>query len=81
MNLFPDANDQLDDRVNGFFMNAKRMKPSERETEFESVRKDYYKVLEDAGKYTKSIFSEFVRITDFLNFGFFKCMALVGCCR
>lgn len=42
--------ENLDKRVNGFFSNAKKMKTSEQETEFESIKKEYYRSLEDAGK-------------------------------
>nr|CAG4643748.1 EOG090X01QX [Lepidurus arcticus] len=42
------ATDGLDDRVKTLFSNAKRMKPNERDAEYENVRKDYNKVLEDA---------------------------------
>ena len=61
---FIDATDKLDDRVKGFFMNAKRMKPSDKDSEFESVRKEYYKALEDAGKFLitkhKHSFDDFI---------------------
>ncbi|KAK9505315.1 hypothetical protein O3M35_009399 [Rhynocoris fuscipes] len=40
--------DSLEKRVNFFFSNAKKMKPLEKETEYETIRKDYYKTLEDA---------------------------------
>nr|CAG4651616.1 EOG090X01QX [Triops cancriformis] len=42
------ATDTLDDRVKTLFGNAKRMKPNERESEYETIRKDYNKALEDA---------------------------------
>jgi len=41
--------DSLEKRVKTFFGNAKRMKPAEKEQEHESIRKEYYKTLEDAG--------------------------------
>ncbi|XP_075217929.1 inhibitor of growth family, member 3 [Lycorma delicatula] len=40
--------DSLEKRVKTFFGNAKKMKSQEKETEYESIRKDYYKTLEDA---------------------------------
>lgn len=40
--------DSIEKRVKLFFSNAKRMKPMEKETEYELIRKDYYKTLEDA---------------------------------
>uniref|UniRef100_A0A069DTY6 Inhibitor of growth protein n=1 Tax=Panstrongylus megistus TaxID=65343 RepID=A0A069DTY6_9HEMI len=40
--------DSLEKRVNFFFSNAKKMKPVEKENEYETIRKDYYKTLEDA---------------------------------
>lgn len=40
--------DSLEKRVKTFFSNAKKMKPSEKEAEYETIRKDYYKTLEDA---------------------------------
>ena len=42
------ASDKLDDRVKSFFSNAKRLKAMERDQEFETIRKEYYKALEDA---------------------------------
>ncbi|XP_057879069.1 inhibitor of growth protein 3 isoform X2 [Melospiza melodia melodia] len=43
-----DAMDQLEQRVNEFFMNAKKNKPEWREEQMTSIKKDYYKALEDA---------------------------------
>ncbi|KAF8787470.1 inhibitor of growth protein 3-like [Argiope bruennichi] len=40
--------DSLDERVKVFFSNAKKMKQSERDCEYEKIRLDYYKALEDA---------------------------------
>lgn len=40
--------DSLEKRVKVFFSNAKKMKPEEKEAEYEAIRKDYYKTLEDA---------------------------------
>ncbi|XP_048516063.1 inhibitor of growth protein 3 isoform X2 [Athalia rosae] len=40
--------DSLEKKVKTFFSNAKKMKPSEKEVEYETIRKDYYKTLEDA---------------------------------
>ncbi|XP_054710334.1 inhibitor of growth protein 3-like [Uloborus diversus] len=42
------AMDNLDDRVKQFFPNAKKLKPAERDVEYEKIRQDYYKALEDA---------------------------------
>lgn len=46
---FTDATDKLEDRVKLFFAGAKKQKTPERETEFDAIRGEYYKVLEDAG--------------------------------
>uniref|UniRef100_A0ABM5GG58 Inhibitor of growth protein n=1 Tax=Pogona vitticeps TaxID=103695 RepID=A0ABM5GG58_9SAUR len=43
-----DAMDQLEQRVNEFFMNAKKNKQEWREEQMTSIKKDYYKALEDA---------------------------------
>uniref|UniRef100_A0A672K4P6 Inhibitor of growth protein N-terminal histone-binding domain-containing protein n=1 Tax=Sinocyclocheilus grahami TaxID=75366 RepID=A0A672K4P6_SINGR len=43
-----DAMDQLEQRVNEFFTNAKKNKPEWREEQMEVIKKDYYKALEDA---------------------------------
>nr|XP_023668361.1 inhibitor of growth protein 3 isoform X2 [Paramormyrops kingsleyae]XP_023668362.1 inhibitor of growth protein 3 isoform X2 [Paramormyrops kingsleyae] len=40
--------DQLEQRVNEFFINAKKNKPEWREEQMEVIKKDYYKALEDA---------------------------------
>ncbi|XP_034937761.1 inhibitor of growth protein 3 isoform X3 [Chelonus insularis] len=40
--------DSLEKKVKTFFSNAKKMKPNEKETEYENIRKEYYKTLEDA---------------------------------
>jgi inhibitor of growth protein 3 len=42
--------DSLEKRVKIFFSNAKKMKPHEKEAEYEAIRRDYYKTLEDAGQ-------------------------------
>ncbi|XP_023218911.1 inhibitor of growth protein 3-like isoform X1 [Centruroides sculpturatus] len=42
------AMDSLDERVKQFFANAKKLKPEQREVEYEKLRQDYYKALEDA---------------------------------
>jgi inhibitor of growth protein 3 len=47
---FADNMDSLEKRVKTFFSNAKKMKPQDKENEYELIRKDYYKTLEDAGK-------------------------------
>ncbi|TWW64357.1 Inhibitor of growth protein 3 p47ING3 [Takifugu flavidus] len=43
-----DATDQLEQKVNEFFVNAKKNKPEWREEQMEVIKKDYYKALEDA---------------------------------
>jgi hypothetical protein len=48
--FFTDNMDSLEKRVKTFFSNAKKMKPQDKENEYELIRKDYYKTLEDAGK-------------------------------
>ncbi|KAJ8686937.1 hypothetical protein QAD02_022731 [Eretmocerus hayati] len=40
--------DSIEKKVKIFFSNAKKMKPNEKEAEYESIRKEYYKTLEDA---------------------------------
>ncbi|XP_043267266.1 inhibitor of growth protein 3 [Venturia canescens] len=40
--------DSLEKKVKTFFCNAKKMKSSEKEAEYEAIRKEYYKTLEDA---------------------------------
>ncbi|XP_077273919.1 inhibitor of growth family, member 3 isoform X1 [Temnothorax americanus] len=40
--------DSLEKKVKTFFSNAKKMKLSEKEAEYEAIRKEYYKTLEDA---------------------------------
>ncbi|KAF7993125.1 hypothetical protein HCN44_005906 [Aphidius gifuensis] len=40
--------DSLEKKVKTFFSIAKKMKPLDKETEYENIRKDYYKTLEDA---------------------------------
>lgn len=40
--------DSLEKKVKMFFSNAKKMKPSEKEAEYEAIRREYYKTLEDA---------------------------------
>ncbi|XP_041440885.1 inhibitor of growth protein 3 isoform X1 [Xenopus laevis] len=40
--------DQLEQRVGEFFMNAKKNKPEWREEQMASIKKDYFKALEDA---------------------------------
>lgn len=42
------AMDQLEQRVNEFFVNAKKNKAEWREEQMEVIKKDYYKALEDA---------------------------------
>ncbi|MBN3285314.1 ING3 protein, partial [Polyodon spathula] len=42
------AMDQLEHRVNEFFINAKKNKPEWKEEQMETIKKDYYKALEDA---------------------------------
>ncbi|XP_035726819.1 inhibitor of growth protein 3-like isoform X2 [Vespa mandarinia] len=40
--------DSLEKKVKTFFSNAKKMKPNEKEAEYEAIRREYYKTLEDA---------------------------------
>ena len=40
--------DSIEKKVKIFFTNAKKMKPGEKDTEYEAIRKEYYKALEDA---------------------------------
>lgn len=42
------TSDQLEEQIKTFFGNAKKMKPQEREVEYEKIRKEYYKLLDDA---------------------------------
>ncbi|XP_069190532.1 inhibitor of growth protein 3 [Procambarus clarkii] len=42
------TSDQLEDQIKTFFGNAKKMKPQERDAEYEKIRKEYYKLLDDA---------------------------------
>jgi len=41
----------LEDRIRTLFGNAKKLKTPERDAEYESIRKDYMKVLDDAGNW------------------------------
>nr|CAD7599695.1 unnamed protein product [Timema genevievae] len=43
-----DSMDSVEKRVKMFFSNAKKMKPNEKDNEYEDIRKVYYKTLEDA---------------------------------
>nr|CAD7460326.1 unnamed protein product [Timema tahoe] len=43
-----DSMDSVEKRVKTFFSNAKKMKPNEKDNEYEDIRKVYYKTLEDA---------------------------------
>lgn len=40
--------DSLEKKVKTFFTNAKKMKSNDKEVEYENIRKEYYKTLEDA---------------------------------
>ncbi|XP_076350661.1 inhibitor of growth family, member 3 isoform X2 [Tachypleus tridentatus] len=40
--------DSLEEQVKQFFPNAKKLKPDQRDAEYEKIREDYYKALEDA---------------------------------
>lgn len=42
------AQDQLEDQIKSFFSNAKKMKSQERDIVYEKIRKEYYKLLDDA---------------------------------
>lgn len=42
------TSDQLEDQIKTFFASARKMKPQERDVEYEKIRKEYYKLLDDA---------------------------------
>ncbi|KAK4312352.1 hypothetical protein Pmani_016217 [Petrolisthes manimaculis] len=42
------TSDQLEEQIKTFFASAKKMKPHERDAEYEKIRKEYYKLLDDA---------------------------------
>lgn len=42
------AMDSLEERVKQFFLQAKKLKPEQREADYKKLRQDYYKALEDA---------------------------------
>ena len=44
-----DTSDSIEERIHNLFSNAKKLKTPEREAEYENIRKDYFKVLDDAG--------------------------------
>lgn len=44
-----DTTDSIEERIRNLFSNAKKLKTPERDAEYESIRKDYLKVLDDAG--------------------------------
>ncbi|RWS31133.1 Inhibitor of growth protein 3-like protein [Leptotrombidium deliense] len=46
--LFSDAMDSLDEQVKVFFANVKRMKPEQKEAEYQRIKHEYVKTLEDA---------------------------------
>lgn len=48
LSSFSDSMDSLEKKVKTFFSNAKKMKPNEKEAEYEAIRREYYKTLEDA---------------------------------
>jgi len=43
-----DTSDSIEERIHNLFSNAKKLKTPEREAEYENIRKDYFKVLDDA---------------------------------
>lgn len=47
-----DTTDSIEERIRVLFSNAKKLKTPERDAEYESIRKDYLKVLDDAGNET-----------------------------
>ncbi|KAK8739347.1 hypothetical protein OTU49_003589 [Cherax quadricarinatus] len=42
------TSDQLEEQIKTFFGNARKMKPQDRDAEYEKIRKEYYKLLDDA---------------------------------
>ena len=42
------TSDQLEEQIKTFFGNARKMKPQERDAEYEKIRKEYYRLLDDA---------------------------------
>ena len=42
------TSDQLEEQIKVFFGNAKKMRPQDRDAEYEKIRKEYYKLLDDA---------------------------------
>jgi len=52
-----DASDKLDDRVKLFFAGAKKQKTPDRDTEYEAIKGEYYKVLDDAGNVVYNLLS------------------------
>ena len=44
-----DTTDNIEERIRVLFSNAKKLKTPERDAEYENIRKDYFKVLDDAG--------------------------------
>jgi inhibitor of growth protein 3 len=65
--LLTDNMDSLEKRVKTFFSNAKKMKPQDKENEYELIRKDYYKTLEDAGKVTIVNMHNMLKFVDSLS--------------
>lgn len=51
-----DATDKLEEQVKEFFGSARKLRPVEREEVYQSMKREYFRVLEDAGMYQK-IFS------------------------
>lgn len=50
MSYLVDTTDSIEERIRTLFGNAKKLKTPERDAEYENIRKDYLKVLDDAGK-------------------------------
>ena len=42
------SSDQLEEQIKTFFGNARKMKPQDRDVEYEKIRKEYYRLLDDA---------------------------------
>lgn len=43
-----DAMDRQEEKAEKLFVNAKKMKQSDRDAEYESIKQEYYKILDDA---------------------------------
>jgi hypothetical protein len=50
-----DTTESIEERIRVLFCNAKKLKTPERDAEYENIRKDYFKVLDDAGNCHKHL--------------------------